>query len=670
PGSFIAGVDLEEMRGVATAAEGAAHARRGQQVLRRLELLPVPTFALIEGACLGAGAELALACAYRLASLAPQTRIAFPEVQLGILPALGGTVRLPRLIGVREALELILSGREVGAEEAGALGIVDAAFPSERFEEETRRFVVERIRRGRLRTGARRGVGRRLLEDTAPGRRVIFARLRREAERRKGAPSAARRVLETVADGIALPLDRAFEREAEALGELIVTREARGLLHAFRLRQAAGSGREPSPPPAPRVERAAVLGAGRTGTGIAYLLAAHEIPVRVRDLRHQTLTGGIERLHALFTEAVREKRLDRREAAARAGTIAGTLGFGGFGTVDVVLEAVRDEEELKRSVLREVEEHVREDCILVSTTGMVPISRLQPAVERPERVVGMHFLPPVAWAPLVEVVRGENTAEETLAAAVALARRLGKTALVVGDGPGFLANRILAAYLGEALRLLEEGVPVERVDGAMTEFGMPMGPLRLADELGIGRVARLSEFLAAELGERFRPSPVLRLVAGGPRLKREPEPGFYRYGEGREPVVSPRVAEALRGAAREGESGGEEMQSRMVLAMVNEAARALEDGIVGTAAEVDLAMLLAVGFPAFRGGLLYHADRRGLPQVAETLEEHAAKSGERFSPAPRLRRLAESGRGFYDAPERVSPPGPEPASGHAESGAL
>lgn len=236
PGTFVAGADPDELREVDDAAEGMARARRGQQVLRRLERLPVPTLAAVDGPCLGAGAELALACSYRLASTSPRTRIGFPEVTLGILPALGGTVRLPRLIGVREALELILTGRAVDAEEARRLGVVDGALAPEAFEEGVLRFARERIERGRTRTGARRGVGRRLLEDTAPGRRVVFARLARSLARAEGMSPAARRALATVADGIALPLDRAFEREAEAFGELVVTREARGLLHAARLR--------------------------------------------------------------------------------------------------------------------------------------------------------------------------------------------------------------------------------------------------------------------------------------------------------------------------------------------------------------------------------------------------------------------------------------------------
>ena len=640
PGSFVAGADLDEMREVADAAEGTAHARRGQQVLRRLEQLPVPTMAVVNGSCLGAGAELALACSYRLASTDPRTRIGFPEVTLGILPALGGTVRLPRLIGVREALELILTGKSVDAGEAHRLGLVDAVFAPEALDEGALRFARERIERGRTRTGARRGVGRRLLEDTAPGRRVVFARLGRSLARAEEMSPAARRALATVADGVALPLDRAFEREAEALGELIVTREARGLLHAFRLRQAARSG--PLSPPA-AVERVAVLGAGRTGAAVAHLLASRGVPVRLRDVRHAALTEGMERLRLLFREAGPRAR---REVGEGAELVSGTLGFGGFGTVDVVVEAVPENVELKRAALREVEEHVREECVLASTTAAIPVSELQMGLERPGRVAGMHFLHPVGWTPLVEVVRGVHTSDATVATLHTLARRIGRVPLVVRDGPGFLVNRLLAPYLCEAIRLLEEGAAPERIDGAMTEFGMPVGPLRLLDELGIGFAARLARFLADGLDERLAPPPLLARLAEA----RGPEPSFYRYAAGKEPRPDPRTRELLRGlvASSATEVPADEAQSRMVLAMVGEAARALEDGIVEGAAEVDLAMTLGVGFPPFRGGLLFHADRVGIPALVATLDEYAARLGDRFAPAPLLRRLATEGRGFYD----------------------
>jgi 3-hydroxyacyl-CoA dehydrogenase len=379
--------------------------------------------------------------------------------------------------------------------------------------------------------------------------------------------------------------------------------------------------------------------------------------VRLREVRHPALLAGLERLRALFREGVRQDRLPRGEAEERAPAVVGTLGFGGFGTVDVVLEAVPDDEERVRAAVREAEEHVRDDCLLVTTGAAARVSRVQDACARPERVVGMHFVRPVAWGSLVEVVRGEATSDAAAATAMALARRMGKTPLPVRDGPGLLVNRLLLPLLNEALRLLEEGAGVARVDDAMTGFGMAMGPLRLADELGIARVARLSRLLAGELGERMRPAPLLAVLTGNARGRPAEEFSFYRYDRG-EPRVSPRAAEALRGATRgrDGEMDDEEMRSRMLLAMVNEAARLLEEGVVASTAEVDLASLLGLGFPAAEGGLLFYADRLGIAATVAALEDHARRFGERFEPAPLLRRLAEEGRGFYDAAEAADAP--------------
>jgi 3-hydroxyacyl-CoA dehydrogenase/enoyl-CoA hydratase/3-hydroxybutyryl-CoA epimerase len=651
PGSFIAGMDLREVQEATDPAAATATARRGQRVFRRLEELPLPTLTALDGVCLGAGAELALACGYRLASDTPQTRIGFPEVQLGILPALGGTVRLPRLVGVRTALDLILTGRRVQAREAHRLGLVDAVFPPADFEEAVLRFARERAERGRLRAAARRGVGRRLLEDTAPGRRLLFARTARAlGPVGPGRSAAAHRALETVADGLALPLERAFEREAEALGELIVSREAKALLHDFRLRRAARS-HAPAPgiePPA--VERVAVLGAGRMGAGVAHLLATHGVPVRVRELQHGALVNGLRYAQALFRAEAERGTLSRREMEERTVLVSATLGFGGFGTVDLVLEAAGEDPETRRRALGEVEEHVREECILASTGAAVTIVRLQEAVEHPARVVGMHFFHPVGRVPLVEVVHAERTSERAVAAVEALARRVGKVPLVVRDGPGFLVNRVLFPLLHEAFRLLEEGAAVERVDGAMVEFGMRTGPLRTLDELGLEWVARVSRLLEEGLGARFRPPPALDAVLRAGLRGREWGGGLYHYEKGKPARPNREARDALREAARPREEGplAEEMRSRMILAMVNEAARALEEGIVRTAAEVDLGVTLAAGFPPFRGGLLYHADRLGIPEVVGTLEELAERFGPRFSPAPLLHRLAGEGGTLYD----------------------
>lgn len=596
-GSFNAGIDLREVWEAEDSAEAAAYARRGQRLFRRLENLPLPTISVIDGGCLGAGLELALACGYRLASASPRTLLAFPEVQLGIIPAFGGTVRLPRLIGTRTALELIVSGRTIHAPEAHRLGIVDAVFAEDDLAEGVIRFAGDRLRQGRLRRGSRRGIRGRLLEDTAPGRRVVFARMEREIRGfHLGRAEAARRALEVIADGLALPLEQAFEREAQALGELIVTREAKGLLHDHRLRRAARvlapAGRSASTP-----TLVAVLGAGPTGAGIAHLLARSGISVRLREIAHPPLRAGLQYIQALFARDVALAIFPRSGLQARAAEISGTLGFGGFGMVEMVVDATPETLEGKSAILQEVEEHVRDDCVLATCSGRILLSELAGGLRSPSRLVGLNFFHPAARNGLVEVVRGSATGPAAIAAACALARRTGKTPLVVADTPGFLVTRVVTAYIAEARQLLAEGATALGTDAEMQEFGMSVGPFRLARDLGL------------------------------PAISNDPPASRTR-------TESPSEAE---------------VRSRMLLVMLNEAARALADGVVATAAEVDLAVTLVLGFPTFRGGLLYHVDRMGISNAVRTLEGFAESlGGDRFIPAPLLLTLAAEGSRFYD----------------------
>ena len=663
PGVFLSGADLGEVRAITTAAQGAAKAARGQQVLRRLERLSVPTFAAVDGTCLGAGVEVALACSYRLASDAPHTRLGLPEVRFGLLPALGGTVRLPRLVGLRAALELMLGGKPVDARTARALGLLDEVYPAARFEDGVAAFVEERLRRGRRRTGARRGVGLRLVEDTAPGRRVVFARARRRAQAEAlGGNPAPVRAVEVMAGGIALPLEGAFAREAEAFGELVATPESRGFLHAAGLRRAArlvGGAAVPAP-----VERAVVLGGGMAGGLLAYRLASAGVQVRLRDERRAAVSEALRHARAAFRRDVQGETLSEREAEERAEAISGAVGFGGFGTAEVLLEALAGDEQARRSALREAEEHVDPRCVLAVTSLSLPVERLAAGLERPGRVGGLRLFPSPAAPRIAEVVRHPGTGPETPALLHALARRLGVPAVVVADAPGALLFRLAAVYVDEAVRLLEEGASAEAVDGAMEGFGMAVGPLRLADETGIPTLGRAAVAVSDAFPERVRPPAALERMVRRELLGAWDGHGFYRYGPGGRARSDRAVAEMLRAEAGGGapapESGPRArsraarddapagmVRERLLLVLANEAARALEEGVAASAAEVDFAVQHAFGFPPSRGGLLYHADHTGLPNVVARLEELAARHGERFAPAPLLLRLARAGSGFY-----------------------
>src|SRR5690606_1484352 len=386
------------------------------------------------------------------------------------------------------------------------------------------------------------------------------------------------------------------------------------------------------------------------GGGIAQLLADRGIPVRLKDIRAEALSLGMRHARELFDKAVRRGRKERREAEQAMGRIAPTLDYAGFGTVDVVIEAVVERMDVKKQVLREAEERAPERAVLASNTSSLSITEMQHALARPENFCGMHFFNPVHRMPLVEVVRGAATSDETIATVVALARRLDKTPLVVNDGPGFLVNRILAPYLNEAGWLLAEGARIEDVDRALLDFGMPMGPFRLLDEVGLDVARHAANVMYEAFGDRMRPAPPLAAMAQTDRLGRKGGLGYYRYENDREKGPDPGVYALLGDAvpAQRRDIPAAVIQERAILVMINEAARALEDCIVRHAWEVDLGLVMGIGFPPFRGGLLRYADTLGLPRILERLEHHERELGLRFHPAPWLRERAAAGKGFYD----------------------
>jgi 3-hydroxyacyl-CoA dehydrogenase / enoyl-CoA hydratase / 3-hydroxybutyryl-CoA epimerase len=397
------------------------------------------------------------------------------------------------------------------------------------------------------------------------------------------------------------------------------------------------------------VSRLAVVGAGIMGGGIAHLAAQQGIAVRLKDIDASAVGAGLRHARSLVDGAVRRRRVDRREAAAIMDRISPTLEYRGFGAVELVIEAVVERMDVKKQVLREVEEQTAVACVLTSNTSALSITEMQSVLARPERFCGMHFFNPVHRMPLVEVVRGGATGEEALATAFAAARALGKTPVIVKDGPGFLVNRLLAPYLNEAGWLLEDGAAIDAVDRALLDFGMPMGPFRLLDEVGLDVSRHVAEILHDGFGERMRPAPALAALPDTGRLGKKGGKGFYRHG-GKKEEVDEAIYRELGGAAARPrrEVPAAEIQERCVLIMVNEAALALADDIVAGPGDVDLAMITGTGFPPFRGGLLRHADQLGTAHVLARMEALEARFGERFRPAPMLRLLGDAGRGFYD----------------------
>jgi 3-hydroxyacyl-CoA dehydrogenase/enoyl-CoA hydratase/3-hydroxybutyryl-CoA epimerase len=645
---FIAGADVRAIEAVTDAAVAEAAARDGQKVFRRLELLPIPTVAAVDGLCLGGGTELILACGHRLASDRGETKIGLPEVRLGFIPGWGGTTRLPRLIGLKEALPLILTGRNVDPRKAQRIGLIDEAVPAPVLYQRAAELALTVAERGPSSRRPKR-LPDRLLNDTLPGRRIVLSRARATVlKETRGHYPAPLKAIETIGRSIGAPLDEAFANEARAVGELVATPVSKNLIHVFHLMEGAKKG-APAGGAAREVERVGVVGAGVMGGGIAQLLAARSIAVRLKDIRPDAIKHGLAHARRVFDRAVEKRRLPRHDAEHAMNLIAPTLDYSGFGNLQLVIEAVVERMDVKKSVLAEAEARVQEGCVLTTNTSSLSVSAMQGGLARPADFCGMHFFNPVERMPLVEVIRGAATSDDAVATVFQLALRLGKTPIVVNDGPGFLVNRILAPYLNEAGYLLSEGASIEEVDRALLDFGMPMGPLRLLDEVGLDVARHAAAVMYGAFGERMMASPALDALGGTGLLGRKGGRGFYGYEGGDQKDVNDEIYGLLGNAvpAERVSVAAEEIQQRCVLAMVNEAARVLEDGVVTSAGDVDLGMITGTGFPPFRGGLLRWADDLGAYAVLDRLEELESAVGVRFAPAPSIRENAANGRGFY-----------------------
>jgi len=652
PDIFIAGADVREIENVVTPEEGRTASAVGQRIFDRFASLPFPTVAAIRGACLGGGTELALACDWRVCSDSPKTMIGLPEVNLGILPGWGGTQRLPRLVGLAAALDLILTGKPIDGKRAARIGLADAVVPEAIFPEWSETFA-----RGKF--GARKPRGRRarlpfaarLLEGNPAGRALLFRKARASVlARTHGHYPAPIEALGAVAEGFGKKMDAALAVENARLGNLIGTPVQRRLLRIFfwteEVKKETGA-INPTVVPRP-VRRIGVLGAGVMGGGIAQLAADRGFPARMKDVAPEPLAHGFRAAADLWKEKMRRRRMTRSEFRRKMAMISGGLDYAGFARAEVTIEAVVEKLEIKQAVLREWEQAVGDEAIFASNTSTLPISRIAEAARQPRRVAGMHFFNPVHRMPLVEVIRGEKSSDETVATIFDLAKKLGKTPVVVRDAPGFLVNRILAPYLSEAVRLLEEGCRIEDVDRALTGFGMPVGPLALLDDVGIDVAAKGGRTMAAAFPDRLPLSARFEPFTAQGRLGRKSGRGFYRYRGTRREGPDPEAYGLI--GVRPGKSAPlppEVIEARLLMPMVNEAAYCLEDRIVDAPARLDLAMIFGTGFPPFRGGLLQYADDLGADRVVNRLQDLAERLGARFAPSPLLVGMADAHASFY-----------------------
>lgn len=610
PAGFVVGADLKEFAGYEKSGTVLDRIREGQAVFERLARLRCPTAVAIHGHCMGGGTELALACDYRIASDDPSTRIGLPEVKLGIFPGWGGSARLPRLIGAPEAMAFMLTGRSASAKQAQAIGLVDAVTTAERLTETAKDW---------LRRRPSRPIGQRALAwatNLWPVRQVLAPILRKRtaAKARPEHYPAPFALIETWRRG-GPGIRQRLELEARAVARLAQTPTCRQLIRVFFLQerlkaQAAGT--------QAGIERIHVVGAGVMGGDIAAWAALRGFEVSLQDRSDEQVGPAIERGRALFAKKL--KSPDRIEAASAR--LRADVGGGGVAAADLVIEAIFENLDAKQALYRELEPRMKPDALLASNTSSIPLDELRTAVATPGRFLGLHYFNPVALMPLVEIVRHDALDATAIGRAAALCKRLDKLPIVVAGTPGFLVNRVLMPYLLEAIRILREGVPGPVIDKAAKRFGMPMGPIELADTVGLDVCASVGKELAPFLGLEL-PDGIESLLEAGHRGKKSGQ-GFYVWENGRpvKPEVDPRYATPA------------DLEDRLILPMLNEAVACLHDRVVEDADLLDAGVIFGTGFAPFRGGPIQYVRDTGADVLQARLTALAARHGSRFAARP------------------------------------
>ena len=636
---FIAGADLNEIRQAKDAATAEAFVRKGQEVFSKLARLPFATVAVIDGACLGGGLEMALACTYRIATTDPHTRIGLPEISLGLIPGFGGTQRLYRLIGYAGAMELILGAKQLPGEAALERGIVDAAVPRGYLPFKLAALAKE-IPAGRFQTAAK---GIRWYERLAPVRSVIAEtaakKVREKTQGHYPAPPALIAVLKA---SFGTPLDEGLAIEREAVTKLALTPESKNLIRLFliseKLRHETFGAESPK-----TIRHAALAGAGTMGSGIAWALDSRGIDVRLKVRSVQSAAKAIMKMRGIYETMKKHHKIDRRHIRLNMDRVTFTTGEEGFGGCDILIEAVSEEMQVKKAVYGEFEALLGAEAVIATNTSSISITSLAEGLAHPERFIGMHFFNPAERMPLVEVIPGAMTDAKTVATVMQLARTLGKTPINVKDRPGFLVNRVLLPYLKEAALMFEEGETVEHIDRVLKDFGMPMGAFLLIDEVGLDIGTEVAGVLQEAYGERMAMGPLLEKMVQRGWLGKKSGTGFYVHNR-KHPAVNPEV-QTLQAAGKQLDD--RTITQRALYIMVNEASRCLEEEIVADAAHLDMAMVLGTGFPPFRGGLMRYADGVGVAQIVETLRHFSTAYGSRFEPSALLLSLAQKRETFY-----------------------
>ena len=646
--SFIAGADVKMLDACETEEQVRELSFLGHELCAQLETLKVPVVAAIHGACLGGGLEMALACDYRVCSEDDITVLALPEVQLGLLPGSGGTQRLPRLVGIQRALDMMLTGKRLRAKQAKRAGLADEIVPVSILIDTAVKFVEKGKRKAKKPAVGLAGV---LLERNPFGRAMLFNIAKKQVlAKTRGKYPAPLKIIQTVKDGFSLSRKKAYANEANRFAELVLSPESQQLRNIFfattqMKKEVEVAGEKPA-----QIDKVAVLGGGLMGGGIAYVTMKNaNLPVRIKDIAHQGISNALSYSYDRLIRQVKRRFMRKSEMQKKLSMLTGTTDYSGFRNVDMVVEAVFEDLDLKQQMVKDIEANCNEQTVFATNTSSIPITQIAKKAKRPENIVGLHYFSPVDKMPLVEIIAHNKTSAKTIATTCEFARKQGKTPVVVKDEAGFFVNRILMPYMNEVAYLLLEGEPVEKIDKALLNFGFPVGPLALMDEVGVDIGTKVAKILTKELGERFTPPQMLDKFIDDKRLGRKTSKGFYVYNKKsskKKKVVDDEVYKLI-GVKPNSKLSEEQIAKRCVLPLLNEASRCLDDNVISSPRAGDIAAIFGIGFPPFLGGPYRYMQGMGISDIVEGLKELEQQFGPRFKPSKALLDMAKNGKTYY-----------------------
>ncbi len=643
PSVFIAGADLKEIQTLKTKEDFSEKIKQAHKIFQKMEKSSRTFISAIHGACLGGGTELVLACDYRIASLHSSTNIGLPEVQLGFIPGFGGTVRLPRLIGFIKALDLILTGKAVPAKKAHKLGLVDEIEGIPSLLGESAEKLARSILKGK------KPRKRKVVTPNLPSflRAFIVLFIRRGIlKKTKGFYPAPLKALRLIHKTYSWPVEKALAEEEKVFCELAVTEISRNLIRLFfmteEIRKQTGSSESKKYPP---ISRIAVLGAGVMGSGIAYVSADRGFETRLFDLKKDQLLKGRNQAHSLWKKQLKRRRIDKFEKEMRQSRMSYSLDGKGFETTDLMIEAVVENMDIKKQVIENWSNHLKEEAIFASNTSSLSVTKMSKFYKDPSRFIGLHFFNPVYKMPLVEIIKGDQTSDETTSRVFQFTKKLGKKPVIVKDSPGFLVNRLLMPWLSESLYLWEEGLSIRAIDQTFLKWGFPMGPFRLMDEVGLDVCVQVIKSFIDQGLKLSVPSFIDKLVMNE-SLGKKTGLGFYHYTDQGQARAVNKGMESLIDVKGQSLKEAEALK-RGLYRMINECAFVLEEEVVSRPETIDFAMIMGAGFPPFYGGPLRYAQQEGLDSILKDLETWCDQDLSRFKPADLLKNLVSDNQSLY-----------------------